>query len=328
MANKIKKYGLMIYPGTPTYNVGDYVQSLAAKQYLPKVDVLIEREKLKKYSGHEVNMIMNGWYIHNPEQFKPSSKINPLYISFHLNSHFKDIILSDQNNVEYLKTKSPIGCRDYSTLESLRYKGIDAYYSGCLTTTLDLKYSSKEKSDNIYFCDPVWILPHWAKLMYGKKNFIKGIVKGDVFKFNKRKQVLASLFSEEILNKAINIKHKLPGKHSEERRFKEAELFLKKLASAKLVVTSRIHAALPCLALGTPVIFINYGFDRSSDQSRFKGIIELFNTINIDDSGKISANFELPNNEKISLNDIIENPMRYLDFAESLKDKCSEFIVI
>jgi hypothetical protein len=326
MEDKTKKYGLMTYPGTPTYNVGDYVQSLAAKQYLPKINVLVEREKLKDYSGEEIDMIMNGWYIHNSDQFKPSSKINPLYISFHLNAIFKDKILSDENNIEYLKSKSPIGCRDYYTLEALENKGIDAYYSGCLTTTLDLKYKSDEKNENIYFCDPVWILPHWAKLMYGKRQFIKGIMNGDIFKFKERKQVLKNLFSEDILNQAINVKHKISGKHSEERRFEEAELFLKKLASAKLVVTSRIHAALPCLALGTPVIFINYGFDNSSDQSRFKGISELFNTINIDAKGNINANFELPKNSKISLDDILENPKRYVEFAEKLKVKCSQFI--
>ncbi|WP_264821067.1 polysaccharide pyruvyl transferase family protein [Acinetobacter schindleri] len=35
---------------------------------------------------------------------------------------------------------------------------------------------------------------------------------------------------------------------------------LEKYSTAKLVITSRIHCALPCLAMGTPVIYIN-GFD-------------------------------------------------------------------
>lgn len=326
MKTKKEKYGLMTYPATPKYNVGDYIQSLAAKQYLPKVDEFIEREKLKDYNGSKVKMIMNGWYIQNPEQIRASLKIKPLYVSFHLNSYVKNSVLGDPRNIDFLRKNSPIGCRDYYTLNILKEHDIDAYYSGCLTTTLDLKYVSKKRTEDIYFADPLWILPHWEKLLYGKRIFIKGVLKGEFFKFGKRKEVLNSLFSDEIINSAIPIKHKLSGSHSESKRFLEAEKVLNKLASAKLVVTSRIHAALPCLALNTPVIFINYGFENASDQSRFKGITDLFNTININEKGEISANFEIPQDRKIEISDIIENPKKYLINANKLKRDCFEFI--
>lgn len=43
---------------------------------------------------------------------------------------------------------------------------------------------------------------------------------------------------------------------SVKERLKNAESFLERYKKAKLVITSRLHCALPCIAFGTPVIFI------------------------------------------------------------------------
>ena len=43
-------------------NLGDYIQSIAAKQWIETKDVLsLDREALHTYSGPKVNLIMNGW---------------------------------------------------------------------------------------------------------------------------------------------------------------------------------------------------------------------------------------------------------------------------
>jgi hypothetical protein len=62
------KYGLFRYSyaqregyWVDEVNIGDYVQSLAAKQFLPKVDTLIERDSTADYQGDRVRVIMNGW---------------------------------------------------------------------------------------------------------------------------------------------------------------------------------------------------------------------------------------------------------------------------
>ncbi|MGY4539092.1 hypothetical protein ACVW0P_003520 [Mucilaginibacter sp. UYNi724] len=322
-SNSEQKFGLMVYPANPTYNVGDYVQSLAAKQYLPKVDVFVEREKLKSYKGDDIKMIMNGWYILNPDEFPPSAKINPLWVSFHLNANAKDKVLTPET-IAYLKEQGPIGCRDTYTLSVLQEKGIDSYFSGCITTTLDVKYKTDKKSDKVYMADPLFLLPHWGKMMYGPNQFIKAIISGEIFRFGKRKRILKQLITDEFLENAEYVKHKLSGSHSEERRFEEAEALLHKFAAAKLVVTSRIHCALPCLALGTPVIFINYGFNNSSDMSRFSGISDLFNTININDKGEIQANFDF--NGKIGVDSKFTNPTRHVEMAVKLKEKAFAFV--
>ena len=59
-------YGLMIYefpdienPG----NIGDYIQSLAALQYLPKncKPYFVDRDTIQFYKGPKVKLIMNSW---------------------------------------------------------------------------------------------------------------------------------------------------------------------------------------------------------------------------------------------------------------------------
>lgn len=67
-------------------NIGDYIQALASKQFLPHLDGFIQREELKGYNEEECKVIMNGWYMHHPENWPPSNKIIPLYVAFHINS--------------------------------------------------------------------------------------------------------------------------------------------------------------------------------------------------------------------------------------------------
>src|SRR5439155_11582778 len=44
----------------------------------------------------------------------------------------------------YLQDHGPVGARDHDTLEWLRSFGLDTYYSGCLTLTLDRPAVPKE----------------------------------------------------------------------------------------------------------------------------------------------------------------------------------------
>ncbi|WP_343539389.1 polysaccharide pyruvyl transferase family protein [Sphingobacterium thalpophilum] len=322
---KKTKFGLMKYEYRGDYNVGDYIQSLAAKQYLPSVDEYICREQLSEYSGVPVSMIMNGWYMHNPTNFPPSEQIDPLFISFHLNSHAKDAFLTDKTKA-YLRQVGPIGCRDFHTERVLKEAGIDCYHSGCLTTTLDLVYKNEERTENIYFADPLFNLKDLKDLTKSLRTFVKGALKGALPAVGKRNVLLQQLFDKQVLDKAIYVPHIYSRSHSNEERFKLAEDILHKYATAKFVVTSRIHAALPCLALGTPVVFLNYGNFDPTDLCRFEGIIDLFNTININQSGHISSNFDFDVTSKIGIDFNLKNPEKYLLYSDKLKSACQEFI--
>ena len=314
-------YGLLTYLAWPEYNAGDYIQSLAAAQFLPRVDKYVNREKLNEYNGNTLKLIMNGWFMHKPGNWPPSADIDPLMISFHLNSQAKNEMLNAKG-VDWFKQHAPIGCRDIYTLEALTGAGVECYQSGCLTTTFENHYG--DRTDDIYFADVLFRVPGWATSARTPREFLKAVISGDAFRMNTRNRLLADIFSVELLEKAKMISHYHPARHTEKERFTVAESLLKKYATAKLVVTSRLHCALPCLAFGTPVIFVHYGFRNDYDICRLDGVTDLFNTIYIDDKENISSNFGM--NEKIDENITISNPETFSAGALRMREICDNFI--
>ena len=66
--------------------------------------------------------------------------IRPLFISFHVN---RLEMLTDEARA-YLRRYGPVGCRDWNTVFLLLSAGIDAFFTGCLTTTVDGLFPSRE----------------------------------------------------------------------------------------------------------------------------------------------------------------------------------------
>ena len=129
-------------------NIGDEIQSIAAARLLPRVDTLIERDRLHWYRGApETFVIFNGWFTHQPH-WPPPDSIRPLFVSFHAN--LPEFLIS-KKYVSYYKRYEPIGCRSLGTLEAFRKIGVEAYFSGCLTLTLER--SDRPRTDRIYAVD-------------------------------------------------------------------------------------------------------------------------------------------------------------------------------
>ena len=67
---KSTKYALLKYN---TDNIGDEIQSLAAKRFLPQVDYYLDRDNLNSFvpvsDNEDIKLIMNGWYSHKPQNF-------------------------------------------------------------------------------------------------------------------------------------------------------------------------------------------------------------------------------------------------------------------
>ncbi|AFA40079.1 hypothetical protein Pogu_2052 [Pyrobaculum oguniense TE7] len=144
------KYGLLI---AKTNNLGDDIQSLAAKQFLPRVDYYIDRDNPKICCTDErVKVIMNGWFTHKPDTWMPSPQIEPLLISFHVSPDIAWRFLR-KPIIEYLKNHEPIGTRDTWTEKLLNKYGIKSYFSGCLTLTLSYKYGPVKKKDKVLLID-------------------------------------------------------------------------------------------------------------------------------------------------------------------------------
>jgi hypothetical protein len=112
-----KSPAVLSYPNSN--NLGDFIQSLAAKQVLNKIKTFdIDRDKLNAYKGEKAALIMNGWFMEKPKNWPPSEQIDPLFISFHLNPTAKKGMLN-KNGISYLKRNEPIGCRDHYTRKLL-----------------------------------------------------------------------------------------------------------------------------------------------------------------------------------------------------------------
>ena len=320
------RYGLLTYAENKRlFNVGDYIQSLAARQFLPRVDEFVNREALGAYRGGPLKLIANGWFTHNAARWVPAPGIDPLFVSLHVNNTAAPLML-DATGVDYLKAHQPIGCRDRFTMELLRERGIEAYFSGCLTLTLDsYKVPDTERSDAVYIVDPLYGYPTYEKVTYDYRRFLRAVQSGDLFKIGRRAQHLARLVDQDLLENAIHINQEPPANtFSDEQKFSMAEGLLQKYARAKLVITSRIHCALPCLALGTPVIFVN-GFTTFVDSCRFDGILDLFNRVDVDsNTGEFVANFPLRG--KIDPDTRVVNKELHHGLADALKATCRGFI--
>jgi hypothetical protein len=299
------------------------VQSLAARQYLPRVDTLLNREKLADYSGPPLKLIVNGWFTHNADNWIPSPQIIPHFVSFHINSSAADRILSNQG-VAYLRKHSPIGCRDRYTVSLLRAKGVDAYFTGCLTLTLNSYAVSQAVRQEFILVDPFFNLPSTRNAFSSPRAFASALRSGEILHLHQRNKLLRRGFTADCLAAMERVTQEItPCGQAEPELFDIAEARLRRYAQAKLVVTSRIHCALPCLAMGTPVIFLN-AFDNIVDTCRFDGLLDLFNRIDFASDGRPSTNFG--DNCPLDGSRIPANLTRHVEMAENLRASCNRFI--
>lgn len=326
-------------------NIGDYIQALASSQFLDKIDAFVEREKLDEYDGDDIAVIMNGWYMHCPEHWPPSTKIHPLFISFHLNDLADDRLL-DKESLDYLRQYEPIGCRDYSTVNKLMSRGIKAYFSGCMTLTLGYKYQSMQKDGKVYFTDPpvlftgkldkikylLYFVCHFNDKCriyhkwYGRDKFdIK-----NMFSVSKFYHVYRKLFDRKLLLEAEYIRQEGSFYYYEYKTpqdlLEKAEQMVQAYAKASCVVTSRIHCALPCLGLETPVIFIHDCSLESVSSCRFDGLLQLFNVIDYR-YGSLAPFLEYDEMNKITKDNFPKNNRSWRHLADKLIEKCNKFLV-
>lgn len=360
------KNGVLICSGTFKYkNIGDYIQSVSQEQFLDKVDCYVEREKLKDYESEDITrVIMNAWFMFNPKEFPPSRDILPLYISMHIVPSIADEMLSEET-IEHLKKYEPIGARDTSTMDILESHGIRSYFSGCLTLTLGEKYMNPTKNDEIIFVDPYYELGannsnKIHKILYSFFLCIKNIKK--VFKLNKIfscefyspiskisrpldklihvasfYHTYSKAFSDDVLFNATYINHtvKQSDFKDDNEKMEYARSLIRKYATAKLIISSRIHCALPSIAVETPTIFITSdnlekGRGRGGSNNRFGGLIQLMNTLKWSVKGvELTGNEEwLKNttNRKITADSIIEITKRHYKIKADLIERVTDFL--
>lgn len=218
------KYGVLEYKNPNVVNIGDAMQILAVENLYRQIGIddfiRVSYSDLSTYDGEEVLLpICFPFYGYNDQNRVTcfSDKIIPIFLSLSL----YDTNL-EEDEVVYLKRFEPIGCRDEHTARGLAEKGIQTYLNGCITLTLDVSAIRERKS--VYCID----------------------VPDEFY----------SYIPNELAKDVVKKTHIFKSVSYDTDEF--ALISLKEYASkAKLVITSRMHAAIPCLAVGIPVIFIN-----------------------------------------------------------------------
>jgi hypothetical protein len=277
------KKAFLSYP--KSNNLGDYIQSIATKEIIGEDSIGLDRENLHIYNGPNVYLIMNGWFMQNSKNWPPSDKITPFFISFHINPIAKDNLLS-KKGLEYFQKHEPIGCRDMYTQNLLQKKGINSYFSGCLTLTLRNKKKDFKK-------EGVLIIGALDRLKpkIDIKNLFNELIKYPYkfFKYNRSKKRLDDFILSKGFSK-VTYKSQIIDlyKNVDKQRNLLANEQLNLIAKSKLVITSRLHVALPAIAYGTKVIFLKDGLEHINHQSRLKGISDYFYCCKSEDLNTLS----------------------------------------
>lgn len=250
------KYGGFRYENLN--NIGDHIQSLAAEQFLPRVDVRLNRDTLSTYTHKEqLLLVMNGWFSHTPKLcFPPDNDIEALFWGFHVTdwNNSREYILKSES-LEYLKKHEPIGCRDRMTMLHLRENGINSFYSKCLALTFPKRLSEPKDGWNILVDAQHLPIP------------------------------------DHILKRSIIVSHKVPTDLPEKVKFIYARYLLNLYhENARLVITTRLHCALPCIAMGIPVVF--FGNETDHRISLLKDVGLKIYPVKLTDKTNYSSKFE------------------------------------
>ena len=214
----------------------------------------------------KIHVVANGWYHHRRKtdgkfDWPPPPNVCPIFVSFHVT---KDNGILTREGIAYLKKHEPIGCRDYKTLEMLQKKKIKAWFSGCLTLTLDSVFPYAPSRHGTYVVDTKFHVRNASS-----QHSTPAPSRYDPTRRNPAARKASA---------AVDVTHVMDLGAMVDP-FDKAYSMLRMYSRAERVITSRIHCMLPCLAFETPVLFVDKeGRAHNPDWekgARFGGIIEL-----------------------------------------------------
>ena len=242
-------------------NVGESVQAVAMEYIfdaigIPKHDIVkIDQCRIKEYRGDKVIFPLRLPLSKDSvdKYFPLPDSIIPIFMSLHLHD---DIFEDRPDMVEYFKKYEPIGCRDEHSCGYFKKHGIEAYMMGCYTLCMPERPESI-KGEEIFFVDA--------------------------------SEELMSEVPQEMKDKSTKISHAVPFMeypvtHTEDERLERmaAQYLNRYREKAKLVITSRLHAAAPCMAMGIPVVLASNNADfRYAWIDKFLPIYQLSDFSNI-----------------------------------------------
>jgi hypothetical protein len=297
------KYGVFRY--SYSTNIGDEIQSIAAQRFLPTTDMSVERDRLRWYRGRgPLTVIFNGWFTRPPFPacWPPPADINPIFISWY--AEVPETLIT-RETAEYFRKFEPIGCRSLPTVQCFERFGISAYHSGCLTLTIPRIEAVASEKIYIVDADPslvAKVVPENVRTKAKCLGHITGESAVDLY---------LRVWNRLDRNMSISRAHRERLMHARHcRRMAMARERLALYSGAKLVITGRLHCAMPCLALRTPVVLLKEDMERDR---RFVGLKELVR-YRSDGSTNVNINWERPE----------PNSEHYNQFARVLEETCRD----
>ena len=278
------KFANISFIGREVCNIGDNVQLMAidhlyACMGIRENDIIRipynELSTWKSEDGEKALLPMNFPILEFFEKGLAgifSADIVPVFLGLtYLKTYLK------QDEVEYLKKHEPIGCRDEYTYNTMQKYGIQSYLNGCMTLTLSVK----------------------------RKNLVNGA--GKVYLVGVPQEIERKL-PQSILTNAVRRTQTIPreeiGQDINEyvagrmREYKE---------NAKIVVTSLLHCAVPCISMGIPVILV-----LPKVSYRFSWIERILPIYTIDEIENIDWNVCVSNEVEEIKEEMLENAIEMI----------------
>lgn len=263
--------GQLLYQNIHNYgNNGDYMQAWAAIQYYPCIDRFFERDNMHNLphmtrmkfgqssflndSMTPASIIMNAWWAHVHTQealskfWPPPDYLRPVYIAMHLQYAVESAMTKKSTTFDRY---GPVGARDMRTLQLFRKSNISSWFSGCLTTTLKLRPIDRADNKTKKFILVVDI----------EDDLLNTLVPPDVLRKDVKRQSV--IYHPKTMNQI----------YEQVDEFNHVRKRLHDFLNSRLVITSRLHVLLPCLALNVPVMFI-YPSEAFKKDRRFEGLID------------------------------------------------------
>ncbi len=294
-------------------NLGDPIQSFAVLEFFKRIGISddeiipLDRYDLADYDGEEVIAVINGaenyeHYAYATRFLPVSDKIHPVFLSIHLD---RDI---SENELKSLRDNQPIGCRDEYTVDLLKEKGIDAFLTGCFTMLFPRR-DPNGKYEKVFIVDcSDETLTH-----------IPDVIMKD-----------AECLTQVIRLNSTALDYKLTLDETEKYNNLAKQQLDRYKNEAKLVITSRLHVACPCAAMGIPVILVRNSYDvRYKFIDRF---LKLYYPEELDNLDWNTVRAEIPEQVKDKLTSLgkymLEIAKLRLDLCGiySNKSQCVEFI--
>ena len=220
-------YGLTWRPATD--NLGDDLVSLAAMQQLPRVDFALDADALDAplptlQEEDRLILLSPGMFLRSSAHWPPEKHILPVCMGVHISEEDAwgmPLSALDGAGYDALAACAPIAARDVRTANRLAKLKIPHTLTGCLSLLLEHPAMPR-----------------------------RGVVCCDV-----PEEVLARV--REFRPDAEVVTHNLHEPSPDfDTRMANAQAMLTRYASAEMVFTRRLHCAMACLAIGTPVLLL------------------------------------------------------------------------